>query len=149
MTNVKPSSKPSSFGSRLREERDRLQLSQAELASTGGVARTTQHIYEADVRAPDVDYLEAVRQVGVDVVYLLLGERRVQTSKGMLVLSREALARIFEFVLEAGRDADGDPFPMERLQDMFLTLCAFCSSAQGEKADPKALWSSLGQSTGT
>jgi transcriptional regulator with XRE-family HTH domain len=59
------------FGARLREERERLRLSQVELASTCGVGRTTQHIYESGVRAPDVRYLLLAASAGVDLIFLL------------------------------------------------------------------------------
>lgn len=59
-----------SFGSRLREERERLGLSQAQFAEVGGVARTTQNIYESDIRSPDVAYLGKLRDIGVDASYL-------------------------------------------------------------------------------
>lgn len=46
-----------SFGSRLRQERDRLRLTQEKFAELGGVKRVSQHLYEQDVRVPDINYL--------------------------------------------------------------------------------------------
>jgi transcriptional regulator with XRE-family HTH domain len=65
----------SQVGSRLRDERLRIGLSQDEFASVGGVARRSQSAYEADERSPDADYLLAVREIGVDICYVLTGER--------------------------------------------------------------------------
>ncbi|WP_341826529.1 transcriptional regulator [Burkholderia gladioli] len=64
-----------SIGARLREERLRLGLSQDEFASVGGVARRTQAAYEGDERAPDTTYLLAVRELGIDVLFVLTGDR--------------------------------------------------------------------------
>ncbi|ALX13207.1 XRE family transcriptional regulator [Burkholderia cepacia JBK9] len=43
----------------------------------GGVARRSQSAYESDERAPDATYLLAVRAIGVDIGYVLTGERLV------------------------------------------------------------------------
>ncbi|MCW5125853.1 helix-turn-helix domain-containing protein [Burkholderia cenocepacia] len=63
------------IGSRLRDERLRIGLSQDEFATVGGVARRSQSAYESDERAPDAAYLLAVREIGVDIGYVLTGER--------------------------------------------------------------------------
>ncbi|MEJ2769055.1 helix-turn-helix domain-containing protein [Mycetohabitans sp. B46] len=62
-------------GTRLREERLRLGLSQEEFAAVGGVLRGTQSKYESDERSPDAKYLSAVVDVGVDLLYVLRGVR--------------------------------------------------------------------------
>jgi transcriptional regulator with XRE-family HTH domain len=59
----------------LRDERLRIGLSQDEFATVGGVARRSQSAYESDERAPDAAYLLAVREIGVDIGYVLTGER--------------------------------------------------------------------------
>nr|WP_080971059.1 transcriptional regulator [Burkholderia cepacia] len=41
----------------------------------GGVARRSQSAYESDERSPDAAYLLAVREIGVDIGYVLTGER--------------------------------------------------------------------------
>ncbi|MBR8322246.1 helix-turn-helix transcriptional regulator [Burkholderia cenocepacia] len=53
----------------------RIGLSQDEFATVGGVARRSQSAYESDERAPDAAYLLAVREIGVDIGYVLTGER--------------------------------------------------------------------------
>lgn len=62
-------------GNRLRDERLRIGLSQDEFAAVGGVSRRSQSAYEADERSPDANYLLAVRDLGVDIFYVLTGER--------------------------------------------------------------------------
>lgn len=61
---------------RLKEERARLKLSQTELGAVGGVGKTTQINYEKGVGSPDATYLAAVAQSGVDVLYVVTGERK-------------------------------------------------------------------------
>lgn len=60
-----------STGKRLRRERDRLKLSQAEFALRSGVARNTIVRYEKDKTRPGTDFIEAIRAIGVDVGYVL------------------------------------------------------------------------------
>lgn len=66
-----------SIGDRLREERDRLLLSQHILASKAGVSRMSQVNYESGKRSPDANYLKEVAAVGVDVTYVVTGNRRL------------------------------------------------------------------------
>jgi transcriptional regulator with XRE-family HTH domain len=52
-----------------------LGLDQTAFGALGGVNRNTQSKYESGERSPDTDYLIAIRDAGVDVAYLLTGER--------------------------------------------------------------------------
>lgn len=69
-----------SFGVRLKEERERLGLNQAEFAEACGVKRVAQGNYEKDARSPDATYLVAAAQLGVDVNYLITGVRIATTT---------------------------------------------------------------------
>ncbi|MBQ1766857.1 MAG: helix-turn-helix transcriptional regulator [Aquincola sp.] len=69
----------STVGSRLREERDRLGLTQEAFGRHGGVQKRAQITYEADERSPDAAYLSALATHGVDVVYVLAGVRSEAT----------------------------------------------------------------------
>ncbi|EBA1658002.1 XRE family transcriptional regulator [Salmonella enterica subsp. enterica serovar Oranienburg] len=64
-----------SFGFKLKEERERLGLSQTEFAEACGVKRVAQGNYENDKRNPDAAYLMAAAKLGVDVNYLITGVR--------------------------------------------------------------------------
>jgi len=64
-----------SAGECLREERIRLGLKQEEMAQIGGVTRNTQGSYERNERRPDSGYLKALGDVGLDVLYVVTGER--------------------------------------------------------------------------
>ncbi|GFM86118.1 transcriptional regulator [Pseudomonas cichorii] len=64
-------------GERLREERERLGLSQEDLAQAGSVNRNTQGSYERGVRNPDTSYLAAVASLGIDAGYVVTGVRQI------------------------------------------------------------------------
>lgn len=63
------------FGTRLREERTRIGMTQPELGTIGGVNTNTQGRYEKDKQSPTVDYLLKIGAVGIDAMYLLYGAR--------------------------------------------------------------------------
>ncbi|MGQ7863096.1 helix-turn-helix transcriptional regulator [Pseudomonas sp. CBSPBW29] len=64
-----------SIGARLKAERARLGYSQAALGKVGGVETNAQGRYENGVRFPRADYLAAVAKVGVDVLFVITGNR--------------------------------------------------------------------------
>lgn len=64
-----------SVGSRLREERQRLGLSQERLAGVAGVAKNTAINWEKDKSSPTAAALLAVANAGADAVYILTGKR--------------------------------------------------------------------------
>lgn len=63
------------LGSRLREERKRLRLTQAQLAASVGISTPTQVGYELSSRTPDVNYLTKVEHIGIDERYVRTGVR--------------------------------------------------------------------------
>jgi transcriptional regulator with XRE-family HTH domain len=64
------------MGGRIREERTRLQLNQAEFGEVGGVSKASQINYEADNRVPDLLYFSRAVARGVDASYVLTGVRQ-------------------------------------------------------------------------
>lgn len=81
----------SDIGSRLRQERKRLGLSQREIGQLGGVAANAQGKYESGERVPKADYLAALANCGLDVLYVLTA-RRASTVAIDNLLSRVAEA---------------------------------------------------------
>ncbi len=73
----------SGIGPRLREEREHLSLTQKEFGALGGVAANAQGKYESGERTPKADYLAAVARHGVDVRYVLTGERTPIAGAGL------------------------------------------------------------------
>lgn len=66
---------PATIGQRLREERERLSLSQTDFGAAVGVTRKSQFNYESGSRSPDAKYLACIYQLGVDVLYVITGHR--------------------------------------------------------------------------
>ena len=64
-----------SFFERLREERERLGLSQEKFGAIGGVLKRAQINYEKGERHPDSTYLTAIAAAGADVLFILTGQR--------------------------------------------------------------------------
>ncbi|PSJ22149.1 hypothetical protein CVH10_08750 [Halomonas sp. ND22Bw] len=103
-------------GSRLREERERLGMSQTQLAALGGVGKMSQINYEKDARSPNAAYLTALDEFGVDIQYVLTG-RRTDGSQGvgehgsLSLTSKESLSPVAMYDIEA---AAGDGRSLER-----------------------------------
>ncbi|MFK3888506.1 helix-turn-helix domain-containing protein [Sphingomonas sp. NPDC079357] len=62
-------------GVRLRSERDRIGLNQADFGRAGGINRSSQAEYEGGKRACTASYLGQLREIGVDVGFVLTGAR--------------------------------------------------------------------------
>ncbi|NNH97751.1 helix-turn-helix domain-containing protein [Pasteurella multocida] len=78
------------FGERLKEERERMGLSQSLLGISVGVTKLSQLKYENDVNFPKADYLMAIAKKGLDVNYILFGSRQNTTlnDEEMLLLEK-------------------------------------------------------------
>lgn len=75
----------STYGDRLKNERLRLKLTQAQLADAGGVGRHAQSCYERDITLPRADYLAAITLQGIDTVYIITGRRTLPVSLSALL----------------------------------------------------------------
>lgn len=64
-----------SISQRLREERERLGLSQSDAADLTGQSRKSQGRYESGERSPDGVYLAKLASAGADILYILTGQR--------------------------------------------------------------------------
>jgi len=64
------------IGKRLKEERERLKISQTSFAEIAGVHRKSQANYETDASTPDLAYIEALKaaKIDVDVRYITEGK---------------------------------------------------------------------------
>lgn len=77
------------FRDRIREERNRLNLSQGELAVKAGVSQGGQSQIESGHKNPTMKYLLKLTLLGIDVNYIITGDRN--TSKPEI----QALANAF------------------------------------------------------
>ena len=79
-------------------------MNQADFGASVGVSRNSQANYEADKRLPDAAYLAIAMRAGVDVLFVLTGERGFPAEQ--LFSARElALLRAFRSATDAGRAA--------------------------------------------
>lgn len=65
----------STQGERIREERERLEMSQTAFGAVGGVRKQAQMNYEKGERSPDSLYLAAISKIGADIQYIVTGQR--------------------------------------------------------------------------
>ena len=96
------------IGNRLRGERQRLDMTQTEFAEACGVTKRAQINYESDERAPTSAYLAAAAGLGIDVNYLLTGERHGEMDAAEVRLlaayrvAPQAIQRIVQAALLGG-----------------------------------------------
>jgi transcriptional regulator with XRE-family HTH domain len=72
-----------SIGARMREERERLGLSQSAFAELGGVSLRAEQDWERGVSSPKADFLAVAVGHGVDVFYVLTGQRISVTTNSL------------------------------------------------------------------
>ena len=104
----------SGVGMRLREERERLALNQADFGVAAGVSRGTQKAYELESSAPDTRYLQTLQGMGVDVYYVLTGGR---VSPGAADLSPNEIQVLENFRAMPAGDRDVMQRTMAALAD--------------------------------
>lgn len=71
-------------GERLKQERERLDLTQRQVSELAGITQTTHSRYENGERVPTLEAVFGFHQLGFDVVYLLTGERACPPSDDTL-----------------------------------------------------------------
>lgn len=91
-----------SIFARLREERERLGLTQEAFGSAGGVLKGAVINYEKGARFPDVAFLAGVANAGADVQYIVTGRRADQNSTTLAPAER-ALLEAFALADAEGR----------------------------------------------
>ena len=79
-TEEQPTATSVEQGARLASERLRLGLNQQQLGEACGVSKTSQLNYESGKRTPDTLYLTAAIKAGVDVMYVISGQRHTTAS---------------------------------------------------------------------
>lgn len=88
----------STVGKRLKEERQRLNMSQDAFGKAGGVGKGAQINYESDSRSPDTAYLQGIDAVGADVLYVVTGHRRID--KATTAHERHLLEQAIAYVMQ-------------------------------------------------
>lgn len=67
-------------------------MNQTQIGECGGVTKKTQMLYEAGERFPDAAYLAAIAKAGVDVRYIITGDREGPPPMTLTADERELLA---------------------------------------------------------
>jgi len=93
-----------SMGARLKGERRKAGLSQQEFALVGGVAANAQWQYENGRRIPRADYLAAIAKSGVDILFIVLGQR-TPVAVGSLNHAERAMLQHYRFLDAGGKAA--------------------------------------------
>lgn len=84
------------IGARLREERTRLGLNQADFAALAGAKKGAQLKWEKDESSPTGTFLAEFAQSGVDVMYVLTGKRGASLTPGAVPDFLEATSIVEE-----------------------------------------------------
>ena len=71
------------IGDRVREERERLGMSQTEFGEAAGVNRGSQFNYEQGRRMPDAAYLAAIAKLGADLLYIVVGDQSFERVRAL------------------------------------------------------------------
>jgi transcriptional regulator with XRE-family HTH domain len=119
------------FGQRLKAERERIGLTQADFAEACGVGKTAQYTYERGEREPGVSYLEAAAALGADILYISTG-RRDPTTDGRM----KAYGRI---LLTIERLLGLDGARLDALLEIAFDDDAKIGSAKRVKFDPERI----------
>lgn len=67
------------LGDRLRQERDRIGLTQEQLAKLLGVTPLTVGKYELNKTSPTAEFLSQLEPIGIDPLFVLIGKRQQET----------------------------------------------------------------------
>jgi len=76
---------------RLKAERERLGLTQREIAIKTGVTERSQVSYENGRTTPNGDYLAIIATLGIDVQYVITGTKNTEVSKTQRIEDRKML----------------------------------------------------------
>lgn len=92
------------IGERLKEERERLGLTQTEFGVLLGVSRGTQKNYELGASSLDLRYVAALEEQGVDAAFVLTGRRSTPLGQ-MLTTAEEELINQFRTISDDDQKA--------------------------------------------
>lgn len=127
---------------RLRQERERLGLSQQELADLLGISRVSQNNYENGTREPGLDYLTAFGQNNGDIQFILFADHA--DHEYVDIIDWELFAKVWKWVEEVCIDAKGKPYPLDLKVKAFRLAYKACRTCEITKLEDTDLVSVLG-----
>lgn len=120
------------LGPRLRDERERLGLSQEAFGKLGGVKRETQYLYERGLRTPSMEYLFGVVAGGASLEFLVFGKRGINL-RGKPCIDPEVALSAYDLVEKFAKDSKGKPLDHKHRKAVFNAIChAVVGRSQGE-----------------
>lgn len=127
------------IGSRLLSERERLDLSQQQMADLGGVSRQSYRLYEEGRREPSLSYLLRLSEHGPDFVYLVFGDSARKSKSLPLCLSEETLGLLFDSATEiVATEYDGD-LSSKKKRALFSAMCKLAATSDTSAINKDAL----------
>lgn len=113
------------LGQRLRDERERLDMTQEELAARLTIARRTIINHEGDAYPVPLRYLEQLAQLGADWQFMLFGRRH---SEFHGVPDPKILEEVIEWAELLCNDRNGKPFSPRYRANFISQAYAFLAS---------------------
>lgn len=110
------------FASRLRAERERLGLSQSQLAKAGGVKRVSQHLYERGDRTPTIEYAIRITTVGVRLDHVLGFPRELQRQNPTIPIHPNNLTSALRTIALLISQLPSSPMPLEQEEVLLDTI---------------------------
>lgn len=92
------------IGKRLKEERDRLGLSQQKLSEATGATTRTHIAWEKGEQSPNAAYLATMDSVGIDVGYVITGKQTINEHNLQQELNNFSIA--WEAIVSALQEAN-------------------------------------------
>lgn len=121
-------------GRRLREERERLNMTQERLAQETGVRRVTVYQYEKGDRLPSLDYLSKAAIAGVSVQYVLFGQRKL-IEAGDRFIDADLSADLYRLVEKVAVDAKGRSLHQDVKVALFEELVSVAINLRADEVD--------------
>jgi transcriptional regulator with XRE-family HTH domain len=137
---------PAEIARRLHSERVRVGLTPAALAEKTQVSRATQVSYEFGNTSPTIEYLCKLREIGVDTIYVLTGQRLSDQPNLRTIFSRpDMLWMAAQHTLDLSKKQSSFPYSDAALGDTILdiyqTLAGACNKLELEKQKEENLGS--------
>lgn len=110
----------SDFGNRLQSERERLCLTQAEMANLCGVKPASQYLYERGDRTPNAEYLMKASTIGIDTEFLLDAKKVPDASSTNHSINE--LRKLFVECDHKSRDEMGRLLDLDNRASIFISL---------------------------
>lgn len=122
------------IGRRLKQERQRLNLTQEAFAQETGVKRVTIYQYEIGDRYPSLEFLLNARRAGANMQFLLFGTLTV-FEVGDEFIDKQFASRLYRLVDRVAVDAKGRSLHIDDRLALFEELMDIATNLRAEQVD--------------